>query len=65
MDKNRMRGDAGQGEQAMDCKALVAEAWRRKCGGGAGKDRALTWGDLVLRLKGRRREPWARSQQRS
>jgi hypothetical protein len=27
---------------------------RRKSGGCAGKDRALTWGDLVLRLKGRR-----------
>ena len=27
---------------------------RRKSGGCAGKDRALTWGDLALRLKGRR-----------
>jgi hypothetical protein len=47
MDKNRIQGDAGQGEQAMDCEALVAEVWRRKSGGDAGKDRALTWGDLV------------------
>ena len=27
---------------------------RRKSGGRAGKDRVLTWGDLALRLKGRR-----------
>jgi len=26
MDKNRIRGDAEQGEQAMDCEALVVEA---------------------------------------
>ncbi len=30
---------------------------RRKCGGCAGKDRVLTWGDLALCLKGRRCEP--------
>jgi hypothetical protein len=26
MDKNRIRGDAGQGEQANDCEALVVKA---------------------------------------
>jgi len=25
MDKNRIQGEAGQGEQAMDCEALVAK----------------------------------------
>jgi hypothetical protein len=34
-----------QGEQAMDCEALVAEPGGKS--GGAGKDRVLTWGDLV------------------
>jgi RNA-directed DNA polymerase len=53
MDKNRIRGDVEQGEQASDCEALVVEARRRKSGGCAGKDRVLTWGDLALRLKGR------------
>ena len=57
MDKNRIEGDADQGEQAIDCEALVAEVRRRKSGGRAGKDRALTWGELALRLKGRRRKP--------
>jgi len=57
LDKNRIEGDAEQGEQAIDCEALVAELGRRKSGGRAAKDRALTRGDLALRLKGRRREP--------
>jgi hypothetical protein len=65
MDKNWIRGDAGQGERPMNCEALVVKARRRKSGGGALKDRVLTWGDLALRLKGRRCEPSARSQQRS
>jgi hypothetical protein len=54
MDKNRIEGDVGQGEQARICEALVAKARRRKSGGCAGKDGALTWGDLASRLKGRR-----------
>src|SRR6266704_2623937 len=35
-------------------KPLWSRVRRRKSGGGAGKDRVLTWGDLALRLKGRR-----------
>src|SRR6266508_4338673 len=37
---------------------------RRKSGGGAGTVIILTWGDLALRLKGRRGRPGARSQPR-
>ena len=55
MDKNRIRGVVDQGEQARNCEALVVKGGRRKSGGCAGKDRALTWGDLALCLKGRRR----------
>jgi hypothetical protein len=47
MDKNRIQGEADQGEQAMDCEALVAKVGRRKSGGGAAKDRVLTWGALA------------------
>ncbi len=54
MDKNWIEGDVERGEQASDCEAPVVEARRRKSGGCAGKDRVLTWGDLALRLKGRR-----------
>ncbi len=54
MDKNWIRGDAEQGEQATFCEALVVKARWRKSGGCAGKDRVLTWGDLVSWLKGRR-----------
>ena len=43
-----------QGEQARHCKAFVVKANLRRSGGCAGKDRVLTWGDLVSRLKGRR-----------
>jgi len=55
MDKNRIRGAAEQGEQAKDCEALVVKARWRKSGGRAVKDRVLTWGELALWLKGRRR----------
>lgn len=64
MDKNRIEGDAEQGEQANDCEALVVKARRRRCGGCAGKDRVVTWGELALRLKGRGYRAGARSQQR-
>jgi hypothetical protein len=65
MYKNRIRGDVVQGERANDREALVAKGRRRKSGGRVGKARVLTWGDLALRLKGRRRVTGgARSQQR-
>ena len=54
MNKNRIRGDAVQGEQAKDCEALVAKGQRRKSGGCAVTERVLTRGDLALCLKGRR-----------
>jgi hypothetical protein len=53
-DTNLIRGAAEQGEQACDCEALVVKAKWRKWGDCAVKDRVLTWGDLALRLKGRR-----------
>ena len=61
---NRIRGGTDQGEQARDCEALVVKGRGRKCGDCAVKDRVLTWGDLALRLKGRRPRAGARSQQR-
>ena len=64
MDKNRIRGAAERGERAMNREASVVKARWRKSGGCAGKDRVLTWGDLALRLKGRRWRTGARSQQR-
>ncbi len=51
---NRIEGAAEQGERAMNREAVVAKARRRRCGDCAVKDRVLTWGDLALRLKGRR-----------
>ncbi len=54
MDKNRIGGAAEQGERARDREALVIKAKRRKFGGCAAKECVLTWGDLALRLKGRR-----------
>ena len=61
--RNRIRGDADRGERANDREALVTK------GGGVNpavvrRRRVLTWGDLALRLKGRRGEAGARSQQR-
>ena len=54
MNKNRIEGVAKQGERAEYRKALVTKAGRRRCGGCAMKVCVLTWGDLALRLKGRR-----------
>jgi hypothetical protein len=54
MDKNRIRGVADQGERAHRREALVVKEKLRRSGGCAVKDRVLTWGDLALRLKGRR-----------
>ena len=53
MDKNRIEGAAKQGERAMNRKALVIKAKRRKSGGCAVKECVLTWGGLALCLKGR------------
>jgi hypothetical protein len=55
MNKNRIEGVAEQGERAMDREALVIKAMWRKSGGCAAKECVLTWGDLALCLKGRRR----------
>ena len=55
MNKNRIEGDAEQGERAMNRKALVIKARRRRSGGCAAKECVLTRGDLALWLKGRRR----------
>ena len=52
MDKNRIRGDPDQGEQAFCCEAFVVKEKGRKSGGCAMKDRVLTWGDLALCPKG-------------
>ena len=54
MNKNRIEGAAEQGERAINRKAPVIKAKRRKSGGCAAKECALTWGDLALWLKGRR-----------
>jgi len=54
MNKNRIEGAAKQGEWAIYHEALVTKAKRRRCGGCAMKVCVLTWGDLALRLKGRR-----------
>ena len=64
MNKNRIEGAAEQGERARDREALVIKAKWRRFGGCAGKECVLTWGALALRLKGRRRQAGARSQQR-
>lgn len=64
MNKNRIEGVAERGERAKNREAPVIKAERRRFGGRAVKDRGLTWGDLALRLKGRR-FAGARSQQRS
>jgi hypothetical protein len=54
MNKNRIEGAAEQGERAMNREALVVKAEWRRSGGCAVKECVLTWGDLALRLKGRR-----------
>jgi len=64
--RNRIGGAVAQGERASDREALVAKGRRRKFGDRAAKGLVLTWGDLALRLKGRRRTRCgARSQPRS
>ena len=64
MNKNRIEGVANQGERAENREALVTKGMRRRFGGRAVKEWALIWGDLALRLKGRRRRTGARSQPR-
>ena len=64
MNKNRIEGDCVQGERARNREALVTKGRGRRCGGCAMKECVLTWGDLALRLKGRRLLGGARSQQR-
>jgi RNA-directed DNA polymerase len=43
MNKNRIEGAAEQGERAKSREALVTKARRRRCGGCAMKECALTW----------------------
>jgi hypothetical protein len=52
MDKNWIRGAADRGERATYREALVTKGKRRKSGGGAVKERVLTWGDPASCLKG-------------
>ena len=54
--RNRVAGAASQGERASTREALATKGGRRKPGNRAAKATTLTWGDLALRLKGRRRE---------
>jgi hypothetical protein len=55
MNKNWIRGDDDQGERANGREALVAKGRRRRSSGRGEKAIVITWGDLALRLKGRRR----------
>jgi hypothetical protein len=57
MNKNRIQGDADQGERAKIRETLVVKGRQRRFGGCAVKDCVLTWGDLASCLKGRRRQP--------
>jgi hypothetical protein len=57
MNKNRIEGDAEQGERAKDREALVIKARRRRSGGCAAKECVLTRGGLASCLKGRRCPP--------
>jgi hypothetical protein len=52
--RNRIRGDAEQGERATDRETVVTKARRRKSGGRGGTVSVLIWGDLAPCLKGRR-----------
>jgi hypothetical protein len=54
MNKNRIRGVGAQGERANGREALATKGRRRRFGDRAVKATILTWGDLGLRLKGRR-----------
>ena len=64
MDKNWIEGGVEQGERANGREALVTKIGRGKFDGRAGKECVLPWGDLALRLKGRRFRTGARSQPR-
>ena len=48
MNKNRMEGAADQGERTQDRKALVTKGRRRKSGGRAVKECALTWRSRLM-----------------
>ena len=54
MNKSRIEGVAEQGERARNREALVIKARRRRSGGCAAKECALTRGDLASRVKARR-----------
>jgi hypothetical protein len=54
MNTKRIRGVDERGERANDREAPVAKALLRRSDSRASKMDALTWGDLDLRLKGRR-----------
>lgn len=54
MNKKRIRGSDDRGERANDREALLANGRRCRSDSRASKVDALTWGDLALRLKGRR-----------
>jgi hypothetical protein len=56
MNRNRIGGGAFWGERADDRDAPATDGRQRKSGGRALKADGLAWGDLALRLKGRRRE---------
>jgi hypothetical protein len=47
-------GAADQGKRAYDCEAIATKDRTCKSGDGVVKAEILTWGDLALRLKGRR-----------
>ena len=49
-----IKGVTEQGERAGSREALVIKAKWRKSGGCVMKECVLTWGDLALRVKGRR-----------
>ena len=57
MNKNWIRGVVSQGERAGIREALVTKGMWRRSSGCAGTESVLTWGDLALRLKGRRVHP--------
>jgi hypothetical protein len=52
MNKNWIRGAAGQGERAQFRETLVTKGRWRKSSGRATKESILTWGDLAGYLKG-------------
>lgn len=54
MNKKRIRGGDDRGERANDREAPLANERRRRSDSRASKVDGLTWGDLALRLKGRR-----------